>query len=79
MPNNEKKHIRIWTAVKDAQAGMMITERKALVIADRNNYFEEALITEARFIIVSTISAFVTRRSRLLEMTLFGSSFSVTR
>lgn len=39
MPNNEKKHVRIWTAVKDAQAGIMVTEKKALVIADRNNYF----------------------------------------
>ena len=34
----EKKKVKIWTAVKDAQAGVMVTEKEALLVADRNNY-----------------------------------------
>lgn len=34
----QKKNIKIWTATPDSQAGVMVTENKAFLIADRNNY-----------------------------------------
>lgn len=37
--SQQKKHVKVWTAVKNAQAGMMVTENKAYVIANRSNYF----------------------------------------
>ena len=37
MAQNKEK-VKIWTAVRDAQAGFMVTEKKAAMIADRNNY-----------------------------------------
>lgn len=35
---SQKKYVKIWTAKPKASAGFMVTEKKALMIADRNNY-----------------------------------------
>lgn len=34
----QKKNIKIWTATSKSSAGFMVTEKKALMIADRQNY-----------------------------------------
>ena len=34
----QKKNVKIWTATSDAQAGIMVEETKAYLIADRSNY-----------------------------------------
>ena len=34
----QKKNVRIWTATRDAQAGMMVKEDSAYMVADRKNF-----------------------------------------
>jgi len=34
----QKKNYKIWTATKDSQAGLMLTEKEAVLVANRSNF-----------------------------------------
>ena len=38
MAQKQKAHVKIWTATRDSQAGFMVMENKAYMVADRNNF-----------------------------------------
>lgn len=34
----QKKHVKIWTAVRDSKVGMMVSEKEAYMVANGTNY-----------------------------------------
>ena len=59
MANKQKSTVKIWTATRDSQAGFMVMENKALMVADRNNFVattKNGTIITGKSIVLNTAS-----------------------